>query len=141
MVTLKRNDTYLILHRELALALCATTKSIRVSEHIVESNLCDSSELVFADLAVHNRAAALVESTNHSALELSRCNDFDGHDRLENRRPSLGECLAERTDSSQLESQFRRIDCVRKTILQYEANATDRVARERALGASFVETL
>ena len=47
--------------------LCDATEMARISEHVVQGDLSDTSELVFPDLAVHDRTATLVKPADYSA--------------------------------------------------------------------------
>lgn len=74
-------------------------------------------------------------------LELDRRSDVDLHNRLENDRTTLRECLAEGTLSSQAESQLGRVDLVSRAVLEDEFATRDLVARKRATLEGVAETL
>lgn len=59
----ERSD--LVLHAELALPLRTSAQLIRVSKHIVQSNLRNYREFIVADLAVNNGASSGVQTANN----------------------------------------------------------------------------
>ena len=58
---------YLILHTKFTLALSTTTKGARVTEHIVQGNLSDGSELILADFTIYNSATSLIDTSDNIA--------------------------------------------------------------------------
>ena len=59
--------TYLVFHRELALALRHATQMIRVAKHVIECDVHHCCELVLAYFAVDNCPTAGVQSSDHTA--------------------------------------------------------------------------
>ena len=74
-------------------------------------------------------------------LEFRGRDDFDGHDGFKDGWACLRERLAECTDSGKSECQLGRIDGMRKTILENEANTANLIARKRALLTCLEEAL
>lgn len=74
-------------------------------------------------------------------LELGRRDDLDSHDRLKDDRPGGHVDLTDGTDDGETESQLGRIDDVRETIGEDEADADDGVTGQGALLDRLEETL
>lgn len=135
------DETHLVLHRELALALRCPTKRIRVSEHIVQSDLGGDGELILTDLAVDDGAAARGDAANDGTLEFDGCDDLNGHDRFEDDRRRLAVDFTDGPDDGETEGKFGRIYDVRETVGQHKADARDGSARQGTLLDGFVKAL
>ena len=95
----------------------------RVPEHIVQGNLRRARELFLADLAIRDRPASRIQSSDDSTctttvsfgqphltiertLELSRGHDLNCHDGFEDDGLCLVVDLTESTDDSQAEGKL-----------------------------------
>lgn len=112
------------MNTRLTFALCHATECIRVTEHVVQSYLCNSSELILTDLAIHDGSTTLVETTDNSScivkcseqvliffrilvtLEFGGSNDFHCHDGLQYNWFRLQVHFTNGTDGCQSESQL-----------------------------------
>lgn len=117
------------------------TKRIRVSEHVVQSNLSSDGELVLADLAVDDGTAARGNAADDGTLKLDGCDDLNGHDRFEDDGCRLAVDFTDGADDGETEGKFGGIDDVRETVGQHEADTRDGSACQGTLLDGFVKAL
>src|SRR3954468_21486578 len=99
-----------------------------VAEHLGErdersDDLCRPARLHALDLA-----AAAVQVADHVAHELLGHRDLDPHDRLEDRRIGLAECVLDRERARDLERHLRRVDLVERAVEERDLDVDHRVA-------------
>lgn len=136
-----QNGTHPILHTELPLALGHPPQLTRIPKHVVQRYLRRTCKLLVPHLTIQNGPPPSVQAPDHRRLELTRCNDFDRHDRFQDDRLRLRIDLTKSGNGGNTEGKFRRVHNVVRTILKDHTSAYNRVSRKRALLECFKPAL
>mmetsp|Transcript_47791 Transcript_47791/g.79158 ORF Transcript_47791/g.79158 Transcript_47791/m.79158 type:complete len:263 (-) Transcript_47791:1510-2298(-) len=129
------------LHVERPLPLGRGAQVGRVPEHLAQGHLGGDEDAVVDLVRPENHASPPREPRDRGALELRGHIHLYLHDRLEDDRVRAKEPLPEGPAGGQLEGDLVGIHRVRLAVGEREADALNRVSRERALHQRLLEAL
>jgi len=96
---------------------------------------------ITAPKRIHEQCYLPYKICQQHTLELDRRHHFDEHNRLQDHGTCLVVRLTEGAKSRNAERQFRGVDGMISTILEYKSAARDRMTRQRPLLNGVVEAL